>query len=82
MYYVYLLKDARDKVYIGYSGDLKRRIKEHLQEKVYTTKRMKEPKLFYYEAYSDKYSAKNREKKLKQYGSSYHGLVKRLKFKT
>lgn len=81
MYYVYLLKDKNDKIYIGYSSDLKQRIKEHLQHKVRTTKRMIEPKLVYYEAYSTKANAKLREVKLKQFGSSYHGLVKRIGLK-
>ena len=81
MYYVYLLSDDIKKVYIGYSENVERRIKEHKNKKVYTTRRMKNPKLFYYEAYIDLESAKEREKKLKQYGSSYHGLLKRLGLK-
>ncbi len=40
---------------------------------------MMNPKLIYYEAYGEENSAKLREKKLKQFGSSYHGLIKRLK---
>ncbi|MFC1727599.1 hypothetical protein ACFL0Y_03695 [Patescibacteria group bacterium] len=39
---------------------------------------MLEPKLIYYEAYQSENKAKNREKKLKQYGSSYQGLLKRI----
>ncbi len=81
MYYIYLLIDNNGKKYIGYSENLKRRIKEHLNNKVYTTKRMTNQKLFYYESYFDMSLAKEREKKLKQYGSSYHGLIKRLGFK-
>ncbi|MCX6746133.1 MAG: GIY-YIG nuclease family protein [Candidatus Parcubacteria bacterium] len=81
MYFVYLLKDVDNKLYVGYSEDLKRRIQEHLNNKVYTTRRMKNPKLFYYEAYSHEEQAKERERKLKQYGSSYHGLLKRLRIK-
>ncbi|OGH10455.1 MAG: hypothetical protein A2857_00070 [Candidatus Levybacteria bacterium RIFCSPHIGHO2_01_FULL_36_15] len=65
MYYVYLLRDINSKLYIGYSSDLKRRLKEHLQQKVYTTKRMTKPDLIYYEAYSNEDSAKIRERKLK-----------------
>lgn len=49
MYYTYILKDDNNKLYIGYSSNLKRRITEHLQNKVYTTKRMKNLKLLYYE---------------------------------
>jgi len=82
MYYIYLLKNAQGKLYIGYSKDLRRRIKEHHLGKTYTTRRMGETKLIYYEAYEDEYAAKEREKKLKQFGSSYKGLIKRLKIKT
>lgn len=76
-----MLKDEKGKLYFGYSADLKRRIKEHLQYKVYTTKRMSLPRLIYYEAYINEHAAKEREKKLKQFGSSYKGLIKRLKIK-
>ena len=81
MYYIYLLKDNRGKLYIGYSGNLKRRLNEHKNNKVYTTKRMIKPKIIYYEVYLDRNAAKDRERKLKQYGSSYHGLIKRLGIK-
>lgn len=81
MFYVYILLDIRKRIYIGYSADLRRRIKEHLKNKVFTTKRMSTPKLFYYEAYNNEMAAKEREKKLKQFGSSYTGLLKRLKLK-
>lgn len=67
---------------MGYSEDLRRRLKEHAQGSTYTTSRMANPKLFYYEAYSDKSAAQEREQKLKQFGSSYKGLFKRLKLKT
>ena len=78
VFYVYLLQDNTGKFYIGYSADLKRRLTEHRNGNVYTTKRMDEPKLFYYEAYTDENAAKIRENKLKQFGSSYKGLIKRL----
>ena len=42
---------------------------------------MKNPKLFYYEVYSNEDLAKERGEKLKQHGSSYHGLLKRLGIK-
>jgi putative endonuclease len=79
MYYIYLLQDLEGKLYVGYSADLKRRLREHNQKKTYTTRRMRTPKLIYYEAYLQEAEAKLRERKLKQYGSSYHGLIKRLK---
>ena len=81
MYYVYLLKDEQNKHYIGYSSNLKRRISEHFANKVFTTKKMLNPKLIYYEAYENEMLAKEREKKLKQFGSSYTGLIKRIELK-
>ncbi len=81
MYYVYLLKDEEDKIYIGYSSNLKERIKEHLKRKVKTTKKMKRPRLIYYEAYHEKKLAKEREKRLKDFGSAYQSLMRRLKLK-
>ncbi len=69
MYYVYLQLDDHGKIYIGYTNNLNRRLSEHKSGKVYTTKRMKNPKLFYYEAYQKEIDAKVRERKLKQYGS-------------
>ncbi|MFA4880670.1 MAG: GIY-YIG nuclease family protein [Candidatus Doudnabacteria bacterium] len=79
MFYVYLLKDGNKKIYIGYSRDLRRRISEHKNQKVFTTKKMFNLKLVYYEAYSSEELAKEREHKLKQFGSAHHGLLKRLK---
>lgn len=81
MYYIYILKDKNKKLYIGYSSNLKQRIKEHLKNKVFTTKKMDSPRLFYYESYSNMEAAKEREKKLKQFGSSYAGLLKRIGLK-
>jgi hypothetical protein len=43
---------------------------------------MLKPKLVYYEAYFFKSAAQIRERKLKQYGSPYQGLLKRLGMKT
>lgn len=79
MYYVYLLKSGSGKFYVGYSSNLKQRMKDHIRGKVYTSRRIKTLNLVYYEAYNYKKSARDREKKLKQFGSSYHGLIKRLK---
>ena len=81
MYCVYLLKGENDKLYVGYTENLKRRLDEHNRRQVYTSRRLLNPKLFYYEAYIDMDSARERERKLKQYGSSYHGLLKRLHLK-
>jgi putative endonuclease len=82
MFYVYILTDDDSKIYVGYSNNLRRRIVEHKNGKTYTTLRMKNPKLVYYEAYETENKAKIRERKLKQYGSSYQGLLKRIGLKT
>ncbi len=83
MYYVYILKIDGIKgknYYIGYSSDLKKRIIEHETGYVKTTKGRK-PKLIYYEAYQDKYLALKREKGIKNSGSVYNSLFKRLGLK-
>lgn len=78
MYYVYIVKDNKGKIYIGYSSNLRRRIVEHKSGRVYSTSKMLDPELFYYEAYSLEDLARKREAKLKKFGSSYKGLIKRI----
>lgn len=81
MYYVYLLRDKQGGIYIGYTENLERRLAEHRGERVYWTRRLDEFVLLYYEAYSCKVQARDREKKLKIYGSAYVALLKRLGLK-
>ncbi|MDO8529819.1 MAG: GIY-YIG nuclease family protein [bacterium] len=69
MYYLYILRKGDDKLYIGYTNDLKRRIAEH---------KGKLPELVYYEAYKDKLDAQDRERKLKQRGHGIKELKKRI----
>lgn len=64
---------------IDITRDHKRR--EHYRGSVTTTKRLGVAKLIYYEAYLDRDAAQEREKKLKQFESSYTGLLKRLHLK-
>jgi len=79
MYYVYILKNKKGQLYIGYTSDLRRRLSEHRNGKVYTTRRLgKDVELVYYEAYKDMDDAKNREVSFKKSGSVYNGLVKRI----
>ena len=66
MYYVYILKSLKDEnFYIGYSADLKRRMSEHSDGKVESTKHCRPLKLLCYEAYLNKVEAERREKYLK-----------------
>ena len=80
MYFVYLLKTDNENLrfYIGFTEDIQRRIEEHTRGSVKTTNRIGISELIYYEAYLDREAAQEREKKLKQFGSSYVGLLKRL----
>jgi len=50
MYYVYVLCNSRGNLYVGYSGDLRRRIREHTRGGSRSTSGDRW-KLVYYEAY-------------------------------
>ena len=66
MYYTYVLKSEIDrKFYIGYSSDLKSRIKEHTNGEVEATKLRRPLTLVYYEACLNKKCAIAREKYFK-----------------
>ncbi|MFZ2025477.1 MAG: GIY-YIG nuclease family protein [Microgenomates group bacterium] len=66
MYYTYVLKSEKDsKLYIGFCNDLKRRVKEHINGEVESTKSRRPLMLLYYEACLDEKKAVKREKYLK-----------------
>jgi putative endonuclease len=79
MYYVYVLKSIKDnKLYIGYTGNLKLRFEQHQRGEVKSTTNRRPLNLIYYEACLNKKDAMNRERYLKTYyGKMY--LTKRLK---
>ncbi len=63
MYYVYILKSGFDgKLYIGYTENLKRRVKEHKSGQVISTSKRLPIKLIMYEAYLVEADARAREK--------------------
>ncbi len=65
-YYVYILQSLRvGSFYIGYTSDLKKRIKEHNSGKSKATKPFIPYKLIFYESFLNRIDAKNREKYLK-----------------
>jgi len=78
MFYVYMLKGRENHIYIGYTCDLRKRLKEHQEGHTYTTRRFLPIQLVYYEAYQSKKDALQREKHLKQYGNSLTHLKKRI----
>lgn len=79
MHYVYVLRSEVDqKLYIGVSSDLRRRLEEHNFKQNRSTKSRAPFKLVYYEAYAAKQDAIMRERKLKQFKNSYTELKKRM----
>jgi putative endonuclease len=66
MFYVYVLISLRDrKLYVGFTGNLEKRIKEHNAGKSSSTKDRLPVELIYYEVYITKHEAERREKFLK-----------------
>ncbi len=69
---MYLLKRKNSaKTYVGYTNDLRRRLREH-KDKI--------SELVYYEAYKDERDARGRERKLKQRGQTTRRLKERLRY--
>lgn len=65
MFYVYLLLLNDESFYIGYSGNLKERLKAHQDGLVFSTKGKRPLKLVFYEKYATEIEAIRREKQLK-----------------
>lgn len=77
-YYVYILKCQDNKLYIGFTNDLIRRMKEHNNGLTQSTKNRRPLHLVYYEAFKSKRDALKREIKLKKFKRSYIELKKRI----
>ena len=66
-YYVYILLSEKDsKFYIGFTEDLKKRLKQHNNGESFATKCRRPFELIFYEAYRNKYDALRRENILNQ----------------
>ena len=66
MFYNYIIESEKNKSwYIGYTDNLRRRLKEHNQGLNISTKRYIPWKLIYYEACTDKADAVRRERYMK-----------------
>lgn len=79
MYYLYILKSRVDQeLYIGYTDNLKRRLSEHNNGKVKSTKSRKPFKLRYYEAFFSENDARKRECSLKKDGKALGQLKRRI----
>lgn len=65
-FYVYVLESLRDgHRYIGFTNNLKKRIEEHENSKVFSTKSRLPIRLIYFEGCLDEIDAKRREHYLK-----------------
>jgi putative endonuclease len=81
MFYVYILKSNKDdKLYVGYTGNLKKRFLEHNNGLVQSTRPRKPFELVYYEAYRNERDAKQRELALKRFSGSMVHLRKRIRY--
>ncbi len=79
MSYVYVLvEEASRNVYIGFSADLKKRIRQHTGGWGAQTTRHGTWHLVYYEAYADEGDARRRELRLKHDGRARRQLYTRI----
>jgi len=79
MYYVYLLKSQKNnRIYTGYTSDLKQRVIDHNNGKSPYTSNNRPYRLVYYEAFASKSDAQKREKSLKLRSKASAQLRKRI----
>ncbi len=77
MFYIYILQSqVTNKLYIGKTSDLKRRIKEHNSGQSEYTKKYLPWEIIYYEAHTSKEDMSRREKYLKT--TQGHVAIKRM----
>jgi putative endonuclease len=80
MYHVYLLKSQKNGVfYIGYTKNIRQRLKEHNLGLVQYTRKYLPWNLVYYETFISLEDAKIRERSLKSFGRAYAYLKLRIK---
>ncbi len=79
MYYVYVIQSQKDRsTYIGYTGDLEKRIKEHNQGKTRSIKSKIPFSLVYFEEFESKTEARKREIRLKKNSYEKEQLFKKI----
>ncbi len=79
MFFVYILKSQKDRnLYIGFTSDLKRRLKEHNSGQNRSTKFRRPLKLVYLEGYLSSEDAKKREENLKLRARALRQLLNRI----
>ena len=79
MFYIYLLKSYKDnELYIGFTNNLERRVKEYNNGLVQSTKLRKPLELIYCEGYKSENDAHKREENLKLHSRAFAQLKKRI----
>jgi len=81
MWYFYVLQSHKKQnwFYKGSTRDLVKRVKQHNNGEVFSTKFYRPLKLIYYEAYLNEKTARLRESRVKKSGSVWMSLMKRIK---
>jgi methionine-R-sulfoxide reductase len=72
--YVYVLRMSNGQLYVGSTCNLVKRVHDHKNGKVFTTKKYLPVSLIYYESYELENEARMREKTLKHHGSAFAKL--------
>ncbi len=79
MFYVYVLQSLKDqKMYTGYTNNLKRRLSEHNEGQNISTRNRRPLQLVYYEAYISQTDAMKREIRLKRSAGAQTALKLRI----
>ena len=81
MYHVYILQSIgrKDKLYIGYTTNMKQRLESHNSGRSTYTARYAPWKIAYVESFRSKSDAQKREKRLKVFDNNWKQLLKRIK---
>ena len=79
MYYIYVLKSKKDdKLYIGFTVNIKKRLQQHNDGKVFSTKGRIPFEIIYFEGYKSESDARKRERNLKLFSKAYYALKRRI----
>lgn len=79
MHYVYILKSKKNgSLYIGFTADLRKRLVQHNKGQSKYTRSFSPWVLVYYESYSSKKDAFERERQLKRHKKAWGQLKRRI----
>ena len=79
MFYVYILKSEVDhQIYTGFTANLQKRLKQHFNGEVTSTRHRRPLHLVYYQAFLSESDARREEKYLKSGGEAKNRLKSRI----